>query len=75
MVVSVNIHEAKARLSELIAMVQNRNERVVVCRYGQAVAEIVPFKKARRTDVYEELKNITIKGDLTEPTEEDWEDA
>ena len=73
--VSVNIHEAKARLSELIAMVQDRNERVVVCRYGRAVAEIVPFKKARRTDVHEELKDITIKGDLTQPTQEDWEDA
>jgi antitoxin (DNA-binding transcriptional repressor) of toxin-antitoxin stability system len=38
--ITVNMHEAKTRLSELVKAVEERNETVVLCRDGQAVAEI-----------------------------------
>jgi antitoxin (DNA-binding transcriptional repressor) of toxin-antitoxin stability system len=38
--VRVNMHEAKTRLSELVKAVEERNETVVLCRDGRAVAEI-----------------------------------
>ncbi|MEO5819628.1 MAG: type II toxin-antitoxin system prevent-host-death family antitoxin [Vicinamibacteraceae bacterium] len=38
--VRVNMHEAKSRLSELVRAVEERNETVVLCRDGVAVAEI-----------------------------------
>lgn len=38
--ISVNMHEAKTRLSELVKAVEERNETVVLCRDGRAVAEI-----------------------------------
>ena len=38
--ITVNMHEAKTRLSELVKAVEERNETVVLCRNGQAVAEI-----------------------------------
>lgn len=38
--IRVNMHEAKTRLSELVRAVEERNEVVVLCRDGKAVAEI-----------------------------------
>jgi antitoxin (DNA-binding transcriptional repressor) of toxin-antitoxin stability system len=39
-VITVNMHEAKTRLSELVKAVEERNETVVLCRDGREVAEI-----------------------------------
>lgn len=38
--ITVNMHDAKTRLSELVKAVEERNETVVLCRDGRAVAEI-----------------------------------
>jgi hypothetical protein len=38
--ITVNMHEAKTRLSELVKAVEERDEVVVVCRDGREVAEI-----------------------------------
>ena len=43
--ITVNMHEAKTRLSELVKAVEERNETVVLCRDGRAVAEIRRLKK------------------------------
>lgn len=38
--ITVNMHEAKTRLSELVKAVEERDEIVVLCRDGREVAEI-----------------------------------
>jgi antitoxin (DNA-binding transcriptional repressor) of toxin-antitoxin stability system len=38
--ITVNMHEAKTRLSELVKAVEERNETVVLCRNGLEIAEI-----------------------------------
>ena len=38
--ITVNMHEAKTRLSELVKAVEEQNETVVLCRDGREVAEI-----------------------------------
>ena len=38
--ITVNMHDAKTRLSELVKAVEERNEVVVLCRDGREVAEI-----------------------------------
>jgi len=38
--ITINMHEAKTRLSELVKAVEERNETVVLCRDGREVAEI-----------------------------------
>jgi antitoxin (DNA-binding transcriptional repressor) of toxin-antitoxin stability system len=38
--ITVNMHEAKTRLSELVKAVEERDEVVVLCRGGREVAEI-----------------------------------
>jgi prevent-host-death family protein len=47
--ISINLYEAKTQLSRLVASVETRGERVVLCRNGTPVADIVPHDK--RTDV------------------------
>jgi prevent-host-death family protein len=42
----VNMHEAKTQLSELVQRVETTKEHVVLCRAGEPVAEIIPFKRA-----------------------------
>ena len=73
--ITVSIHEAKTHLSRLIARVEDGGEPVTICRYGRAVAELTPIKRGRRTDIDDVLSQVQISGDLTEPTDEEWEDA
>lgn len=46
--ISVNMHEAKTRLSELVRTVESTGQRVVICRDGEAVAELRPWARRRR---------------------------
>ena len=44
----INIHEAKARLSEFVEAAA-KGEQVVICRRNQPVAELRPVASARRS--------------------------
>ncbi len=46
--ITLNIHEAKARLSEMLAKVE-AGETVVVCRRNKPVAEIRPLSRKSST--------------------------
>jgi prevent-host-death family protein len=46
--ITVNMHQAKTRLSELVKAVEERNEVVVLCRNGREVAEIRSRTKRRK---------------------------
>ena len=46
--ITVNMHDAKTRLSELVRAVEERNETVILCRDGREVAEIRRRAKRRR---------------------------
>jgi antitoxin (DNA-binding transcriptional repressor) of toxin-antitoxin stability system len=50
---TVNMHDAKTRLSELVKAVEERDEIVVLCRDGREVAEIRRRVKRRR------VRNLT----------------
>ncbi|MEI7927154.1 MAG: hypothetical protein WCH40_01290 [Verrucomicrobiales bacterium] len=39
---SVNIHEAKTRLSALLASVESDGESFLICRYGKPIGELRP---------------------------------
>ncbi|MGI6099429.1 MAG: type II toxin-antitoxin system prevent-host-death family antitoxin [Lentisphaerae bacterium] len=72
---TVSIHEAKARLSSLIAWVESSNEQVVISRYGRAVARIAPIRRGKRTAPDSLLSQVKIHEDLTSPTGEEWENV
>jgi antitoxin (DNA-binding transcriptional repressor) of toxin-antitoxin stability system len=46
--ITVNMHEAKTRLSELVKAVEERNETVILCRDGREVAELRRRSQRRR---------------------------
>ena len=46
-VITVNMHEAKTRLSELVKAVEAHGETVILCRNGSRVAEIRAVKRKR----------------------------
>lgn len=71
----VNMHEAKSRLSELVAGVEERNEVVILCRNGKPVAELrAAHRKRVDLGISKELRVKLAPGfDPMEPaTEEDW---
>ncbi len=47
--ISVNLYEAKTQLSRLVTTVETSGERVVLCRNGTPVADIVPHDKRSDT--------------------------
>ena len=43
---TINIHEAKTRLSKLLARVEERGEEITIARYGKPIARLVPLDVA-----------------------------
>jgi antitoxin (DNA-binding transcriptional repressor) of toxin-antitoxin stability system len=75
--ITVNMHDAKSRLSELVRAVEERNEIVVLCRDGREVAEIrrrVKRKQMRNLKPDPKLRVEFAPGyDPAEPlSEEEW---
>lgn len=70
---TVNIHEAKTRLSALICKVENENETIMICRNGKPVADLVPHKKSKikfPLKPHPVLGGMKINYDPTEPLSE-----
>jgi prevent-host-death family protein len=74
----INTHEAKTRLSELLRLVEERSERIRVCRNGKPVAEIGPISKPDRDPLTPNprLSGVVFHDDPVAPlAEDDWPDA
>jgi prevent-host-death family protein len=64
----VNTHEAKTKLSALLAVVEEEGEVVLICRNGRPVAELRPLERSREPlRVHPELSRVEIHGDPTRP--------
>ena len=72
--VTVNTHEAKTKLSELIAKVEEDQETVVICRNGKPVAELIPWKRVKNPlKQNSRLKKVIFNEDPSLPLDEnDW---
>lgn len=73
---SVNTHEAKTRLSALLAEVETKGVTVVICRNGREVAELIPFHRPHKRNPLKPhplLSRIQINYDPTESlSAEEW---
>ena len=74
---TLSVHEAKTRLSAILADIEATGESYLVCRRGKPVAELVPHRKPRRLAPHPLMSKIKVNYDPTEPLSEDeWpEDA
>lgn len=72
--ITVNTHEAKTKLSALLAAVEEKGEAVVICRNGKPVAElraIPPVTHSRFTPKPSLRVGFTPGFDPTEGASED----
>lgn len=67
----VNVHEAKTKLSALLAEVERRGERIFICRNGKPVADLVPHKHPDRLAPHPVMSAIRIDYDPVEPLSDD----
>lgn len=69
----VNVHDAKTRLSSLLAEIEKRGTRIVICRNGEPVADLVPHRRDVSMAPDKKLGAIDIKYDpIEEASESDW---
>lgn len=71
------MHDAKTRLSELVKRVEDHGEKVVLCRNGEAIAEISAVKPAGKRNRLRGNPALMIEvADGFDPvegaTEQDW---
>ncbi len=73
----VNIYDAKARLSKLIAEIEKDGLPVIICRNGKPIADLVPHREV--TDPLQQDPELTGAIYYADPcsqvTEEDWPEA
>jgi prevent-host-death family protein len=70
---TLNVHEAKTKLSAVLADVSENGEKYVICRNGEPVADLVPHVRKSRLSPHPVLRRIRVKYDPTEPlTAEEW---
>ena len=70
---TVNVHDAKTRLSSLLAEVEKHGKRVVICRNGKPIADLVPHRDELSMAPDKKLVAIRINYDPTEEVgDEDW---
>jgi prevent-host-death family protein len=63
----VNIHEAKTKLSALLAEMEATGEKVLICRHGKPVADLVPHRRRSRLAPHPVMSKIRINYDPIEP--------
>ena len=60
---TLSVHEAKTRLSAILADIEATGESFLVCRRGKPVAELVPHAKPHRLKPHPVMGKIKIKYD------------
>lgn len=69
----LNIHEAKTKLSAILAQIEQTGNTVLICRNGTPVAVLSPIKKGvgSRLGKHPIMSNVQINYDPTEDMSED----
>lgn len=72
--ITVNTHEAKTHLSELLLKIETKHEKIIICRNGKPVAKLLPWKNDKNPlRQSPKLKKIKIHEDPTAPlSHEEW---
>ncbi|MEY2507556.1 MAG: Antitoxin Phd YefM, type toxin-antitoxin system [Verrucomicrobiota bacterium] len=68
---TVNVHEAKTGFSGLLAEIERKGSRIVICRNGKPVADLVPHEAEVSMTADKRLGAIGIHYDPTEEARED----
>ncbi len=70
---TVNVHEAKTGFSGLLAEIERKRSRIVICRNGKPVADLVPHQAEVSMEPDKKLGAIRINYDpIEEAGEDEW---
>jgi prevent-host-death family protein len=70
---TLNVHEAKTKLSAVLMEVERKGKTFIICRNGKPVAKIVPHSPPKRMVYHPALSKIKICYDPTEElVKEEW---
>ncbi len=70
---TLNVHEAKTKLSAVLSAVAEKGEKYLICRNGKPIADLIPHVKKNRLDPHPVLSRLRIRYDVTEPlSTEEW---
>lgn len=67
----LNVHEAKTKLSSVLAEIEKSGKPFTICRSGKPVAELIPYRKPSRLNYHPVLRKISINYDPTEDLSKD----
>jgi prevent-host-death family protein len=73
--VTINLYQAKSQFSRLVAAVEQRGERIVLCRNGLPVADLVPHSPTSIKNLNPDpmLAGARFSGNPVAPLDqEDW---
>ncbi|MBN2013167.1 type II toxin-antitoxin system Phd/YefM family antitoxin [candidate division KSB1 bacterium] len=70
--IQVNTHEAKTKLSYLLAKVENEHEEIKICRNGKPIAILSPIPaKPNPLKQHTELMGVIFHEDPLQPLDDD----
>ena len=74
---TINIYDAKTRLSAIVAEIERTGERVIICRHGRPVAELRALEPVRPDPfAVDPALRVTFHRDPSLPLDlEDWPEA
>lgn len=74
---SLNTYEAKSRLSELLADVEDHGATILICRNGRPIAELRPVARGKDPlRPHPKLSKVVFHEDPVRPLDpDDWPDA
>ena len=76
MPVTMNINEAKANFSGMLAEVESRLATFTIMKYGRPIARVVPIERTRKIRPLPGYgTKIAVKGDLFADASALWENA
>lgn len=70
---TVAVAEFKAKCLALVEQVRSRRERVIITKYGEPVAEVIPIHSQKSTKDHELRNSVIYEGDLLSPIDVEWE--
>jgi antitoxin (DNA-binding transcriptional repressor) of toxin-antitoxin stability system len=56
---TLNIHEAKTKLSSVLAKIEKKGKKFLICRNGKPISDLIPHKKksTQAGSIFEPSKN------------------
>lgn len=67
------ISQFKAQALQLIEEVAKSKQSILILKRGQAVAEVIPFRKKEKPQLGKLSDTVLYEGDIISPLTEDWE--